>query len=340
MAVDFSRPAPVRAVAVSRLLEVDLLKAVGILVVVLIHAARPQWSSHASAFEQWLGTVTRFAVPAFLFASGLLIARDPDPVGRLGARLRRLLVPYVLATLVAEVYNAWVGYPWTPGSVLFDLAFGGAFGPYYYVFAVFQLSLLTPLLARAPRAVFWGIFAISLYWQAAAELGWVIWMPLYWYMRVALMWLPYFQLGWWLGEHRDAVLDLLDRHAAVILVGLSVLAVVPFVAAARIEFNTYLGRAFAWAHVYVMVALLFAAGLRLVRLPAPLVHLSDSTYFVYLYHLPIVYSVVTLATHLHGDDFSAAWIAVVWAAGFAIPLAVLALAQRAFGARTRAILGA
>jgi fucose 4-O-acetylase-like acetyltransferase len=340
MAVDLSRPVPVRAAATSRLLEVDLLKAVGITVVVLIHAARPQWSIHASAFEQWLGTITRFAVPAFLFASGVLASRDSDPLGHLGARLRRLLVPYLLATFVAEVYNACAGYPWTLRSVLFDLAVGGAFGPYYYVFAAFQLSLLAPVLARGPRALFWLLFAVSLYWQAAAELGWVIWVPMYWYVRIVLMWLPYFQLGWWLTERRETAIALLERRGAVIVGGLAVLAVALFAAAARIEFNTYPGRAIAFAHVYVMVALLFAVGLRLVRLPARLVHLSDSTYFVYLYHLPIVYGVVTLATRLHGSGFSAWWIAIVWLAGFAIPLAVLAMAQRAFGARTRPILGA
>ena len=48
-----------------RFAEVDWLKAVGILVVILIHTVRSPWEIGAAPVELWLGHVTRFAVPAF-----------------------------------------------------------------------------------------------------------------------------------------------------------------------------------------------------------------------------------------------------------------------------------
>jgi fucose 4-O-acetylase-like acetyltransferase len=60
--------------------EVDLLKAVGILTVVLIHSLRSPWEPSISPLELWLGNVTRFAVPGFLVASGYLYATTA-PIG-------------------------------------------------------------------------------------------------------------------------------------------------------------------------------------------------------------------------------------------------------------------
>ena len=48
---------------VARLFEVDLVKAVGIVVVVLIHSTRSFWDPEVSRSELRIGELTRFAVP-------------------------------------------------------------------------------------------------------------------------------------------------------------------------------------------------------------------------------------------------------------------------------------
>ena len=65
-----------------RFAEIDALKAVGIVTVVLIHSFRSPFDPTVSPGEVWLGHLTRFAVPAFLMASGFLYAGDHDSMLR------------------------------------------------------------------------------------------------------------------------------------------------------------------------------------------------------------------------------------------------------------------
>ena len=55
-----------------RYVEIDVLKAVAITTVVLIHGMRAPWDPGLSATEVWLGHLTRFAVPAFLTVATVL----------------------------------------------------------------------------------------------------------------------------------------------------------------------------------------------------------------------------------------------------------------------------
>src|SRR5580765_4138128 len=90
---------------------IDRLRALSIVGVVCIHATSPILNARAGDPTHdglfWglaaLNQAARFSVPAFFFLAGLLasIASRRDPAGgrggavSIGARLRRLLVPYV-----------------------------------------------------------------------------------------------------------------------------------------------------------------------------------------------------------------------------------------------------
>jgi surface polysaccharide O-acyltransferase-like enzyme len=339
LAVGLQRPARVGEPFPARLPEVDLLKAIGIAVVVLIHSARAPWDPNATPLEVWLGSATRFAVPAFLFASGYLTAGDPAPLASLAARLRRLLVPYLLASLLAEIFRVWYGNPWTLRSVIEDVAFGNAFGPYYYVFVALQLTLLVPILAAVPRLSFALVFVASLAWQVWSELGFWIPAPLFWDLRIGARWAPYFLLGWWLAERRVMVSEAAQRHGTPLLAGLAALVISLLAGMAVVERASFAGRALAWSHVYAMIALLMVLALRVQRLVPSLTYLSDSTYFIYLYHLLVVYTVVSYRL-APSDRFELIWLAGAWLAGLGVPLLALLALQRRFGARTRIWLGA
>ena len=60
-----------------RFFEIDLIKGVGILAVVLIHCKRHSFDVNISPVEIWLGAITQFAVPGFFLASGFLYATTP-----------------------------------------------------------------------------------------------------------------------------------------------------------------------------------------------------------------------------------------------------------------------
>jgi peptidoglycan/LPS O-acetylase OafA/YrhL len=89
-----------------RYAELDAIKSIGILVVILIHSMRAPWNPSASEAEVWIGAVTRFAVPGFLAVSGCLYAGSRSVAAALTrVRLRRILVPYALASLAAQIFR-------------------------------------------------------------------------------------------------------------------------------------------------------------------------------------------------------------------------------------------
>ena len=91
-----------------RIHGLDRLKAVAIVTVIWIHGFHT-FVFWRSVYEQWSHIVTIWAVPAFFFASGWLHARDTRyPPGTMARWLRRLGIPYVIATLYLTILDAWL----------------------------------------------------------------------------------------------------------------------------------------------------------------------------------------------------------------------------------------
>ena len=98
-----STPDP--TVGLARFVEIDSLKAAGILTIILIHSLRAPWDSRTPSNELLLGIVTRFAVPAFLLSSGFLYATTTRIAGvTVLRRLRRVLVPYLICSIAAQLW--------------------------------------------------------------------------------------------------------------------------------------------------------------------------------------------------------------------------------------------
>src|SRR5262245_6606354 len=83
------------AAPVSRFTSIDVLKATAIIVVIWIHAFQ-QFGNTEPLIIRRLAFLTRFAVPAFFFASGFLRAQGRLlPLREFAVhQLARLLVPY------------------------------------------------------------------------------------------------------------------------------------------------------------------------------------------------------------------------------------------------------
>ncbi len=95
-----------------------------------------------------------FAVALFLFLSGWLTGTEPRPFRHYARRIGRILVPYVLWSVIYTAVNR------TWASFWIDLLTGNAEIQLYYVLVYIQFMLLTPLLAallrsRYRRAVWW-----------------------------------------------------------------------------------------------------------------------------------------------------------------------------------------
>jgi surface polysaccharide O-acyltransferase-like enzyme len=320
-----------------RRFEVDLVKATGIAAVVLIHSMRPFFSADASAVELWLGSATRFAVPGFLVASGVLYATaKPVPSSLTRARLRRLLVPYLLASLAAQLFwLAFDGRALSARVAFGELLLASSFGPFYYVLHAVLFVLAAPLLARL------GARALAAGAVAAIVAQWIFWafvlLPLFWMVRNPLHWLGFFVAGWWFQRNEAAIVPWLARHRRAVA-GLAGLAAALALALENTTASLRLSGSLAWLYVACVLSLVFAVGvgretkLRAVR------SLSDATYTIYLFHLFFVYPVQRLLPPAP-RVFEPIPIAAAWLAGLLGPLLIAALGRALLGSRSRALLG-
>jgi len=127
-----------------------------------------------------------FAVPAFLFATGFFVAyanRGKRSMSwkAVGTRLKNLLIPYVIWSVVILLGDYIQGDVYTPLEYIGRLLLGEAVPAYFYVFILCQLYLLAPLLVPLAKdhgkllltgsgallATVIGIF----YWKLCVELA-------------------------------------------------------------------------------------------------------------------------------------------------------------------------
>jgi len=321
-----------------RFAEIDALKSIAILTVVLIHSVRSPFKIGVTEFEVALGHLTRFAVPAFLMASGFLYAGDRDPTAHVARRLRRILVPYLLASVVAHGYWRALGVNTETRSWLVDLLLGSSMGHFYYIFVLFWLVLFTPIFQRLPRAAMAVLTAglIAAQWWVDAATG--ILIPLFWYVRHPLVWWAYFCLGWVVRQHYPVVERWLVSWRAIAGVLLGITAIALGALCAR-EGPRLLVRTAAWLDVYVICSFIFCAFGGRERISRPLRYLSENSYPIYLFHLFFVY---TLARQFPPTPFQLSLlpIALPWAAGVLGSIAFIAAMRALLGTRSRDWIGA
>jgi surface polysaccharide O-acyltransferase-like enzyme len=322
-----------------RYVEVDVLKTVAIVVVVLIHSMRSAFGHELSPLERWIGLQTRFAVPAFLMVSGFLYATtESREFPRMLRRLRRILVPYLFASLLAQGWSHWTATPTPTGSFAVDLAFGSSFGPYYYIFVITTLVFFAPVLARLNRWVLpVGITLAAFQW--ALETGFLkTGLGGYWEIRNPLFWWAYFVAGWGVRRNYGAIIDWLRPRRALAVVVLAAVVVTT-------SFLSFTGpsqpvvRTAAWINIYAISAFLFAAAGRLGSSPAVLRTISDATYPIYLLHLFFVYE---MARRIPGPatQTEPVYIALSVALGVTGSLVVVFLGRKLLGERSRDVIGA
>ena len=290
---------------------IDWIKAIGILSVVFIHCLPSFLDPGVSGVDIWLHSMTGFAVPGFLFASGFLYASQRDQPWRvmLGRRLKRLLIPYLVFSGLTYVFpvstfstrTTWInesllgsGLDTSWASVLDSLAFGSALGPYYYVFVIFWLTLATPLIALIPRSMFpffvvgsivigWGF--TGLYWGLYS---------FFWWIRNPLHWLCFFAVGWWACLHYERVIQWVGggRSKWVLGVG-SIWALCAFYLA--IDQSGLWSTFVRWVEIYLSIALIFFATAGRKKSSRLIRWLSQASYSIYLSHLFFLNALLSLS---------------------------------------------
>lgn len=152
-----------------RLPEVDLLRAVALLGVGVIHAGAWVTSAEAPPSENAMATVSglaRFCVPAFVFASGFVLfhsyqERALQAKAFLKRRWLRVLLPWTCCVPLFLALDALQGDPsLQPGAVGTWLAYGP--GHLYFLILIAQLYLLFLVLPRNPVRLRWATAGLVL----------------------------------------------------------------------------------------------------------------------------------------------------------------------------------
>jgi surface polysaccharide O-acyltransferase-like enzyme len=323
----------------ARFVEIDSLKVAGILAVILIHSLRAFWDPRVSSAELWLGIVTRFAVPGFLFCSGFLYAttaRITLPV--VVKRLRRVLIPYLICSVGAQLWWVATGQAHPFAEVLDEILLGASFGPFYYVFLHFFLVLFAPLFALLPSSVLAALTTAMIVSQGWLESGAWTPLPIFWHIRDPLLWWGYFLLGWMIRLHHEPIRRWIGEHRGVLVAAFGLLILVCTGFASGDGQNEWV-RVAGWLNIHASLGLVFVATCGRERTPGAVALLSDASYAIYLLHLFFVYGAERFVQPAVGE-FDLVVIAIYWSAGLFGSLGVIGATRALLGARSRDVIGA
>lgn len=132
-----SKPTPVQQN------KIQLVRGIAIIAVVLIH------SLPDGLIQVFVRPFINFAVPCFLFLSGLLSHADHWHPWK---RIKKILIPYVIWTLFYTVLNHFRTPEEIPLAWLKSLLRGNAASIMYYVFVYCELTLLIPPMDRLAKS--------------------------------------------------------------------------------------------------------------------------------------------------------------------------------------------
>lgn len=125
--------------------SIQVLRGLAIIAVVLIH------NTPAGLPQVFVRPFLNYSVALFLFLSGLLShAQNRTP----WKRIKKVIVPYIVWTLIYTVLRNIGSIPMIPGSFLKNVLTAGAADPLYYVFVYCEFTLLLPLIDKMARTKF------------------------------------------------------------------------------------------------------------------------------------------------------------------------------------------
>ncbi|UUZ80583.1 acyltransferase [Paenibacillus sp. P26] len=220
-----------------KLMELDFVRAVAIVAVVMIHATADATvdpllvSERSRMFYIAFNKLSNFAVPVFIFISGLVLFYRylDDWNGRQVVqfyvkRVRQALIPYLIWSLFYYLYNQWLferstlHMDWrefADKSLWADTSYH-----LYFMIIIVQFYLLFPPLMSLSQAFPWfrkALLPLGIGIQAAfySYNHWV--EPVDHAASLCVNYFSMFALGGMLGMHYEAFIRVLRRHIAWIL---------------------------------------------------------------------------------------------------------------------------
>lgn len=198
--------------AKNRFIEMDMLRGMAILAVILIHIS----SGETGTFYLIINQLSRFAVPIFLFLSGLgLTLSDKLNEGYfifLKKRISKVLPLYLLWTIIYSLVTLKENI--SALGLVKSVILGNAFYHLYYVPLIIAFYILYPLLKRMARNKV-AMIVILLVTIASQLTGWLFDISILKDTRNLLNWSIYFVLGIWFANNYEAVKQKLKSYPKI-----------------------------------------------------------------------------------------------------------------------------
>ena len=192
----------------------DVFRGLAIIAVVAIHAIYYGGSPNSSGFVYYRQFLN-FCVPAFFFVSGYWASRKQieslvEYKAFLWRRLSRVLFPYLFWSFVIIGYTIVKKRHFDGNKTLCLLLTGGACMGYYFIIAIIQLYILTPVLQYINRKLGVHGVAIILLLNLACLLALYLsrLFNIIHHLPAAMFfysWIIYYEFGLFAGEHEMAV---------------------------------------------------------------------------------------------------------------------------------------
>src|ERR671933_803641 len=219
----------------TRLPELDLLRSLAIIGVIIIHITAPlEMYAHNGAFMYYLFVVIhlaqRFCVPVFLIISGFFLTYKIDneqkPTSVLNRRLLRIIPPYLFWSLFFYSLDVALGdRQLNLKFLLQDLLIGSAVGAYYFVVLIIQFYILWWLLTKFRILNSQELLWISLILQILVTvylyfcLFSIHYFPAMNLMyRLILPWSFYFVLGLFLGNNYEMTKRVIQKQRWLLII--------------------------------------------------------------------------------------------------------------------------
>lgn len=306
--------------------ETALLRSVALLTVVWLHTLAD--GDSGSVAQRWLHDVGGFTVPAFVFTAGYLAAVDARAPGWTRRTLGRLVVPYLVVSLVAFALGSWSDAFPRSDNPAFDLLTAAAFEPYHLVLALVSMVVITPVLLRLHgRAAFVGLVVAGIAQTAVVLLH----SDAFWRVRNPLLWVAFHLAGMVVRRHREQLTGWSGRWP-VTLLAWSVVAT----AVLALPESSGSRRLVALLATWLLLATVWAAGRGAEGLPRVAWWLSGSAYSVYLYH--VLFAVVVVGPS--GVALPSVDAGIGWAVALIGAMSVVVIGRHLLGRRSPQVLGA